>query len=71
MFVVDKPSACLDISGRTQKFSLIRTHFDMNKFSNPLEDDFLNVMEVIDTMVSEATTISPGATTAEVGSNVL
>lgn len=46
-FVVNKISGCLDLSDATSKFSLSRTHFDMNKFGKPLEEDFETVRDVI------------------------
>jgi hypothetical protein len=48
---VSESSGCLDLSDATSKYSLSRTHFDMNKFSSPTEEDFETVCEVIETMV--------------------
>lgn len=44
-------SGCLDLSDGTSKFSLSRTHFDMNKFGKPTEEDFEIVCEVIKGMI--------------------
>jgi hypothetical protein len=51
---VSKSSGCLDLSDATRKFSLSRTHFDMNKFGKPTEEDFETVRDVIRKMVNEA-----------------
>ena len=53
-------SGCLDISDRTNKFSLSRTHFDMNKFGKPTEEDFEIVCDVIKRMI-EAPSLSNGS----------
>ena len=34
-FVVSERSGCLDLSDSTEKYSLSRTHFNMNKFESP------------------------------------
>ncbi|PZC89039.1 TadD, Flp pilus assembly protein TadD, contains TPR repeat protein [Pyrenophora tritici-repentis] len=39
-FVVSESSGCLDLSDATSKYSLSRTHFDMNKFAKASEEDF-------------------------------
>jgi len=49
--VVSESSGCLDLSDATSKYSLSRTHFDMNKFGRPTEEDFETVCEVIETML--------------------
>jgi len=46
----------LDLSDATDKYSLSRTHFNMNKFGKPTEEDFLTVVDVLDKMAAE----SPG-----------
>jgi hypothetical protein len=48
---VSESSGCLDLSDATSKYSLSRTHFDMNKFGRPTEEDFETVCEVIETML--------------------
>jgi hypothetical protein len=53
---VSKSSGCLDLSHATKKFSLSRTHFDMNKFGRPTEEDFLTVRDEIKKMIQA----SPG-----------
>ncbi|CAG8983150.1 hypothetical protein HYALB_00014076 [Hymenoscyphus albidus] len=53
-FVVDESSGCLDPSESTKNYSLSRTHFHMNKFGKPTEEDFLTVSEVIQDMVKVA-----------------
>ena len=55
-FVVSESSGCLDLSDATSKFSLSRTHFDMNKFGKPTEEDFETVSDVVKGMVKA----SPG-----------
>jgi hypothetical protein len=50
-FVVSESSGCLDLSDATSKFSLSRTHFDMNKFGRPTEEDFETVGDVVKGMV--------------------
>ncbi|KAH8726768.1 hypothetical protein GQ44DRAFT_158670 [Phaeosphaeriaceae sp. PMI808] len=47
-FVVDESSGCLDSSNMTEKYSLSRTHFDMNKFAHPNEEDYLTVSDVLE-----------------------
>lgn len=59
-FVVSASSGCLDPSDRTRKLSLSRTHFDMNKFGKPTEEDFEIVCEVIKGMI-EAPSLSNGS----------
>jgi hypothetical protein len=49
--VVTESSGCLDLSDATSKFSLSRTHFDMNKFGRPTEEDFETVSEVVRGMI--------------------
>ncbi|CAG8982451.1 hypothetical protein HYALB_00013982 [Hymenoscyphus albidus] len=53
-FVVNESSGCLDPSESTKNYSLSRTHFNMNKFGKPTEEDFLTVSEVIQDMVKVA-----------------
>jgi hypothetical protein len=53
-FVVNRSSGCLDLSDATSAFSLSRTHFDMNKFGKPTEEDFEIVRDVVRKMVSAA-----------------
>ncbi|KAF2684709.1 hypothetical protein K458DRAFT_417577 [Lentithecium fluviatile CBS 122367] len=50
-FVVSESSGCLNLSDRTSKFSLSRTHFDMNKFRKPTEEDFETVRDVVEKMI--------------------
>ncbi|KAL9019552.1 MAG: hypothetical protein Q9185_003172 [Variospora sp. 1 TL-2023] len=50
-FVVDETSGCLDQSEWTEKYSLSRDHFGLNKFGRPEEEDFQTVCEVIEKMV--------------------
>ncbi|RAR00817.1 TPR-like protein [Stemphylium lycopersici] len=50
-FVVSQHSGCLDLSESTEKRSLSRTHFDMNKFEDAKEEDFETVAEVVQGMV--------------------
>ncbi|KAF2266260.1 hypothetical protein CC78DRAFT_531667 [Lojkania enalia] len=53
-FVVSESSGCLDLSDATSKYSLSRTHFNMNKFGKATEEDFETVAEVIEGMVNES-----------------
>ncbi|KAI9666161.1 MAG: hypothetical protein M1821_004096 [Bathelium mastoideum] len=53
-FVVNETSGCLDLSESTEKYSLSRTHFNMNKFGKPTGEDFQTVHEVIEKMAKEA-----------------
>jgi hypothetical protein len=48
---VSESSGCLDLH---DKFSLSRTHFNMNKFGKHTEEDFEIVRDVIHKMVSDA-----------------
>ncbi|KAF9728645.1 Nephrocystin-3-like protein 2 [Paraphaeosphaeria minitans] len=52
-FVVNESSGCLDLLEATSKYSLSRTHFDMNKFGKATEEDFQTVAEVIKGMVNK------------------
>ena len=49
--MVSESSGCLDLSHGTSKFPLSRTHFDMNKFGKPTEEDFEIVCEEIKGMI--------------------
>ncbi|MCJ1429508.1 hypothetical protein MMC29_007423, partial [Sticta canariensis] len=53
-FVVDESSGCLDLTESTEKYSLSRDHFNMNKFGKSTEEDFETVLEVIEDMVEQA-----------------
>jgi hypothetical protein len=50
-FVVSESSGCLDLSDGTSEFSLSRTHFEMNKFGKPGEEDFQILCEVIKNII--------------------
>jgi hypothetical protein len=54
--VVNERSGCLDLSERIKKYPLTKTHFNMNKFSRPSEEDFLMVREVMEDMAERAST---------------
>jgi len=51
---VSESSGCLDLSDSTAKYSLSRTHFDMNKFGRPAEEDFETVKDVLSKMAAES-----------------
>jgi hypothetical protein len=51
---VSESSGCLDLSESTEKHSLSRTHFNMNKFGKRNEEDFLMVCDVTKRMVRMA-----------------
>lgn len=53
-FVVSESSGCLDVSESTEKYSLSRNHFNMNKFGRLDEEDYQTVSEVIKRMAEEA-----------------
>jgi hypothetical protein len=55
--VVSKSSGCLDVSDATSKYSLSRTHFNMNKLAKALEEDFEMVADVIRDMVQASPTL--------------
>jgi hypothetical protein len=48
---VSESSGCLDVSDATSKYSLSGTHFNMNKFGRPTEEDFETVAEVVKGMI--------------------
>ncbi|EON65745.1 hypothetical protein W97_04984 [Coniosporium apollinis CBS 100218] len=50
-FAVSESSGCLDAA---QKIGLQRTHFDMNKFGKPNEEEYQTVRNVIEEMVEAA-----------------
>ncbi|KAJ9640885.1 hypothetical protein H2199_005553 [Coniosporium tulheliwenetii] len=50
-FAVSESSGCLDAA---QKIGLQRTHFDMNKFGKPSEEEYQTVRDVIEEMVEAA-----------------
>lgn len=52
--MVSESSGCLDVSEATEKYSLERSHFNMNKFGKPSEEDFLTVAEVVEKMARAA-----------------
>ena len=52
--MVDETSGCLDQSESTEKYSLSRDHFSMNKFGQPGEEDFQTVCEVVEKMVEQS-----------------
>ena len=54
--MVSRDEGCLDLTESTDKRSLSRTHFDMNKFGDAEEEDFETVAEVMQSMVKA----SPG-----------
>ncbi|KAG9201349.1 hypothetical protein G6514_005721 [Epicoccum nigrum] len=54
--MVSREEGCLDLTESTDKRSLSRTHFDMNKFGDAGEEDFETVAEVMQSMVKA----SPG-----------
>ena len=56
-FVVDESSGCLDQSKSTEKYSLSRNHFNMNKFGKLEEEDFEMLCEVIKEMVEQASAL--------------
>ncbi|KAF2176599.1 hypothetical protein K469DRAFT_678515 [Zopfia rhizophila CBS 207.26] len=53
-FVVSETSGCLDLSDSTAKFSLSRTHFNMNKFGKTTEEDFQTVRDILRRMTVKA-----------------
>jgi hypothetical protein len=53
---VSESSGCLDLSDATSKYSLSRSHFDMNKFGKSTEEDFETVGDVLKEMIGA----SPG-----------
>jgi hypothetical protein len=44
---VSESSSYLDLSNATSKYSLSRTHFNINKFSSPIEEDFETMRDVV------------------------
>jgi hypothetical protein len=56
-FVVSESSGCLDVSDATSKYSLSRTHFDMNKFTKASEEDFETVAEVVKDIAEASLTL--------------
>ncbi len=52
--MVDETSGCLDQSESTEKYSLSRDHFSMNKFGRPEEEDFQTVCEVVEKIVEQS-----------------
>ena len=49
--MVSESSSCLDLLDTMSKFSLSRTHFDINKFSRLTEEDFKTVGDVVKGMI--------------------
>lgn len=62
---MSESSGCLDLSDATSKFSLSRSHFDMNKFGKPTEEDFETVGDVLRDMIRA----SPGLMQARLQCN--
>jgi hypothetical protein len=52
--VVNERAGCLDLSEKTSKYSLSRTHFNMNKFGKATEEDFETVADVVRAMIKES-----------------
>ncbi|KAI9856990.1 MAG: hypothetical protein M1824_005022 [Vezdaea acicularis] len=52
-FLVDESAGCLDPSEATEKHSMSRNHFDMNKFGRRTEEDFLVVRKELVKMVEQ------------------
>lgn len=52
--MVSESSGSLDVTDAASKYSLSRTHFDMNKFGTATEEDFETVAEVIEDMVNRS-----------------
>ena len=55
---MDETSGCLDQSHLTEKYSLSRDHFNMNKFGKRGEEDFETICDVIEKMVEHASTLT-------------
>lgn len=51
--MVNETSECLDQSESTEKYSLSRDHFNMNKFKKREEEDFETVCEVIEKIIEQ------------------
>ena len=54
---VDESSGCLDQSESTEKYSLSRDHFGMNKLGRLEEGDFQTVCEEIEKMMEQWPTL--------------
>ena len=52
--MVTEGSGCLDLSATTAKYSLSRTHYDMNKFADTQNEDYLTVKAEIQAMATQA-----------------
>lgn len=52
--MVSESSGSLDLSDATNKFSLSRSHFDMNKFGKPTEEDFQTLKDVVTAIIEES-----------------
>ena len=52
--MVSESSGCLDLSDATSKYSLSQTHFNMNKFGSPTEEDFEIVGDAVQSIVKAA-----------------
>lgn len=53
-FVVDETSACLDQSEDIIKKSSSLNHFELNRFPRPDDEDYLNLADVLEEMVTDA-----------------
>ncbi|KAK0609055.1 hypothetical protein DIS24_g12546 [Lasiodiplodia hormozganensis] len=51
--LVDENSGCLDLNASFDKYSLPRTHFDMNKFGGPGEEDFRTLGDILEDMAQQ------------------
>lgn len=65
-FVVNERSGCLDLSDQIKKYPLAKTHFNMNKFGKPTEEDFLLVQDVVEEMMENARDLLSSRRTAPV-----
>ncbi|KZF21644.1 hypothetical protein L228DRAFT_156852 [Xylona heveae TC161] len=51
VILVDESSGCLDINTSSDKYGLPRTHFTINKFGTPNEEDFVTLCSILQNMV--------------------
>jgi hypothetical protein len=56
-FVVSKSSSCFNLLDVTSKFLLLRTHFNINKFSKLIEEDFKTVEDVVRDIIYASPTL--------------
>jgi hypothetical protein len=52
--MVDERAEYLNLSNRVKKYPLAKTHFNINKFGKPTEEEFLLMRDIIKKIIKHA-----------------